>query len=234
MKNENILLTPYKYNNIIIINNNTFEMINELKGHNSDILQARELMNENIISCSADKTIRLWEKNNNIYESKKIIEEEFPIRNVLELKNNIIVYDNKNKDKSICFYDLNNNTYVWKISNIINNANALLNSFVLINNNILLYGSTNIFYMFDVNEYKLISSVNVNNEKFLSLYPLTENMILCGSDKGKISQYKYENNELKLISVKNNVHSKIIRGLYYMKNGYVVSGSDDKYFKVFK
>jgi len=227
MKNGNILPSLYD-NNIYILklNNNKFEIINELKGHTDHVTQVIELENENLISVSEDKTVRIWNKNNKEYISNILTEEEDEIYDVLEIKNNIIVYDCYNKNY-IIFYDLNKKEKIKKINIDLVNTVANNHRYCKMNENILLYGSSNKIYIFDINKYKIINTVNTN-ETYISLFKYSENMILSGSSEGNIVQYKFNNNNLEKVSYKNKVHNEGIKGLYYLKNGIILSGSYDK------
>jgi len=234
MKNENILPTIYN-NNIYILkinNNNRFEIIKELKGHTYFINQVIELENENLISVSSDNSVRIWNKNNNNEYNSNILIEEDIIVDVLEIKNNIIVYDCCYKNY-IIFYDLNKNEKIKKIN--IDFVNDGLNNhrYCKMNKNILLYGSNKKIYILDINEYNIINSININ-ETYITLFKLSENMILSGNKEGNIIQYKFDNNNLEKISYKNKAHNNWINGLYYLKNGIILSGSDDNTFKIWK
>jgi len=151
---------------------------------------------------------------------------------VKEIKNNIIVYDCY-ESNYIIFYDLNKNEKISKIN--VDYVNNYKNNhrFCKINENILLYGSDEKIYIFDINKYNLIKRINVN-ETDISLIKLSENMILSGSSEGNIIQYKFNNNNLEIISYKNEAHNSRIFWIYVMKNEIFLSGGYDDLFKVWK
>jgi len=63
---------------------------------------------------------------------------------------------------------------------------------------------------------------------------LSENMILCGSKKENIIQYKFNNNNLEKISYKNKAHDGTIDILYVLKNDIILSGTSNELFKIWK
>jgi len=235
MKNGNILLTidDESFYNICILKiskTNNIEIITELKGHSNYVNHVYELQNENIVSVSSDCTIRIWKNDKNIYESIKMNEEN-KIYYSIEIKPNIIVNDCKNN--YISFYDLNRNEKIKSINNIECNCGDAVPSFCKMNEEILLYGSKSLIYIFDIINYELIKIIN-SKKIFTSLYKLSENMILMGTNDGCIIQYKFCEKDLKIISFKKFAHKGPIKCLYYLKNGYILSGSEDCSFKVWK
>ena len=57
-------------------------------------------------------------------------------------------------------------------------------------------------------------------------------MILTGDYNRRIIQWKIENDNLKLISIKENAHDNVINTLMKLSNGLILSGSDDKSVKI--
>ena len=57
-------------------------------------------------------------------------------------------------------------------------------------------------------------------------------MIVTGDFNGRIIQWKIENDNLKLISKKENAHNSIIYTLSKLGNGIILSGSADKSIKI--
>ena len=57
-------------------------------------------------------------------------------------------------------------------------------------------------------------------------------MILTGDENNRIIQWKIENDNLKLISIKENAHDDWISTFSKLGNGLILSGSDDKSVKI--
>ena len=61
---------------------------------------------------------------------------------------------------------------------------------------------------------------------------LNKDMILTGDFNKRIIQWKIENDNLKLISKKENVHDNRIYTISKLGNGFILSGSTDKSIKI--
>ena len=63
---------------------------------------------------------------------------------------------------------------------------------------------------------------------------LNKDMILTGDDNERIIQWKIENDNLILISIKDNAHYNRIYTLLKLGNGLILSGSDDESVKIWQ
>ena len=61
---------------------------------------------------------------------------------------------------------------------------------------------------------------------------LNENILLTGDDNRIIRQWKIEEDNLNLISIKENAHNDIIWSLIKIGDGHIASGSFDKSIKI--
>ena len=61
---------------------------------------------------------------------------------------------------------------------------------------------------------------------------LNKDVILTGDDNKRIIQWKIENDNLKLISIRENAHDDWITTLLKLGNGLILSGSRDKSVKI--
>ena len=61
---------------------------------------------------------------------------------------------------------------------------------------------------------------------------LNKNIIITGDEKGRIIQWKIENDNLTLIAKKENAHDDEIYTLTKLDNGLILSGSCDKSVKI--
>ena len=61
---------------------------------------------------------------------------------------------------------------------------------------------------------------------------LNENILLTGDNKKRIIQWKIVGDNLQLISKKENAHESSIRTLSKIGNGLIISGSSDKFVKI--
>ena len=63
---------------------------------------------------------------------------------------------------------------------------------------------------------------------------LNKDMMLTGDDNERIIQWKIENDNLKLISIKENAHDDKILTLLNLGNGLILSGSYDESVKIWQ
>jgi len=79
--------------NIYKLNNTNYEIIQKLEEHKDTVNKVIELENEELISCSDDRTIKFWRKENNKYINYDAIEENAKISDMILINNNEIVYN---------------------------------------------------------------------------------------------------------------------------------------------
>ena len=231
LKNNNIILTFNSGDMTIIeVKQNNFKFIQKFeKAHNEDIYNIIELKNSNnLISCSLDKSLKIWSYDNQYNEYKEIfkIDEDCEILNILEIKENEIIYDNFSK-KTIKFYNIKDK----KLINQINNLELIdwNNNFVLINNKVLIGGNKKIYFI-DINSYTKEKEINFDNSIY-SIKKFKDNLYMIGDEKGNISSFDINNCNLKVI--KNKIHKKKILAMVKF-DGKLVSGGSDNLIKFTK
>ena len=232
LKNGKITFSSYK--SIFILNSNSYDIFQFIEiAHNGTIYKIKELYNLNLISISQDGFIKIWELKNNKYEVINEIQENGPINDVLEFKENIIIFDN-NREKKIAIYDLNLNQKIKTFSNESYFNYALFN-FIKLNNNNILYSSNYVMVTIDINTYE------IKNESIIfginsTIFKLCDNNFLIGNRSGDCKQIKYDEkkNDMKLISEKNNIHDESVYCFIVLKNKRIVSCSFDGTIKIWK
>ena len=120
---------------------------------------------------------------------------------IIQTKDNEICYY-EDGDKTICFYDLFNKNNINKIYNIIvGNYNS--DCFLMISRDLLLITGKNKISIVNVNSHNLIKKISVSNSDLIyAACMLNKDMILTADKNKRIIQWKIENNNLKLISIK--------------------------------
>jgi len=104
---------------------------------------------------------------------------------------------------------------------------------LIISKDLLLITGENKISIVNVNTYNLINKLEVSGSGFIiSTCLLNKDIILTGDEKGRLIQWKIENDNLKLISKKENAHDNRIYTLTKLYNGLVLSGSYDKSVKI--
>ena len=152
-------------------------------------------------------------------------------RSVIETKDNEICYS-ESKNSTIYFYNILQKKIISKINDI--NTNGYDNEgFILMSKELLLIPGINKISIININEYKLIRTIDIaNSSNIVGICMLNENMLLTGDGKGIIRQWKIVENNLILKSIKENAHNNIIYSLINIGDGKIASGSFDKSIKI--
>ena len=90
--------------------------------------------------------------------------------------------------------------------------------------------------LFLITGYKIISIINVNSYNLIrtinAALMLNKDMILTADDNKRMIWWKIQNDNLKLISKKENAHDDEIYTLSKLENGLILSGSKDNSIKI--
>ena len=99
--------------------------------------------------------------------------------------------------------------------------------------NLLLAIGQNKLSIININLHNIIRTIDISGSSWIcSTCMLNENMLLTGDDKKRIIQWKIEGDNLQLISKKENAHESSIYTLSKIGNGLIISGSEDKFIKI--
>ena len=233
--NKLVYFTPLNDNNVIAsfyngfiriynINETYINIICTLEVHKETIFKVKQLSDKNFISCSRDFSFKIWNyKKNDIYIN--IHKEKNIIYDIIELKNNIIVYD-VYPDK-IKFFNYNKNIELNECIDGLNLSNNFGSRFVLINNNELLVSGNKKIYIVDLFNYKLLNVINYENQIFWVL-KLDNYNYLIGDDNSDLAQLNIY--DKKIIS-KKNTNQKLICSIANL-NGKIITGGKDKTIKI--
>ena len=209
-----------------------YETLQTLNSHTSYVCKIIELKNKSLVSCSGDKSIIFYNKNNNnnyIQDSK--LNTNNYCRSVIETKDNEICYS-ESKNNTIYFFNLPQKKIILKLNDI--NTNGYDNEgFIMMNKELLLIPGINKISIININDYKLIRTIDVaNSNNIVGICMLNENILLSGDGKGIIRQWKIEGDNLNLFSIKENAHNNTIYSLINIGDGHIASGSLDKSIKI--
>jgi len=213
------------------INENEYKVIQTLKEHKDWVTKIMELKNKQLVSCSYDKSIIFYNKDNNEYKKDYSIITNGYNGPIIQTKDNEICYYEKDKD-TICFYDFIKRNNIKKLNNI-SVPDYCLDCLLMISKDLLLITGENKISIINVNSYNLIKTINVDNSSWINaVCMLNKDMILTGDDNERIIQWKIENDNLKLITIKENAHDRWIYTLSKLGNGLILSGSYDESVKI--
>ena len=210
---------------------NQYNVIQTLEEHTNYVSKIIELKNKQIVSCSDDKLIIFYNKDNNEYKKDYSISTNGENGPIIQTKDNeICFYELANS--ALCFYDLLERKIITKINNI-SVSYYIYDSLVMMTKDLLLATGENKISIINVNSYNLIKTIEVDNSG--SIYAacmLNKDMILTSDYNKRIIQWKVENDNLKLISIKENAHEDRIYTLSKLDNGLILSGSCDNSVKI--
>ena len=105
----------------------------------------------------------------------------------------------------------------------------------MISNNLLFISAQNKISIININYYELIREIEVPNSGLIhGACMLNKNILLTGDNKGIIREWKIEENNLILISKKENAHNYYINTLLNIGDGHIASGSTDSSIKIWQ
>jgi len=197
------------------IKDKEYNVLQTLKFHSAIVYKIIELKNKNLVSCSGDKSITFYIKdNNNEYKKDYSISTNGGCSSVIQTKENEICYS-ENNNNSICFFDLNQRKIKSSLNNI-NKFNDKYEWFIMIKKDLLLIPGQNKISIININKYNLIRTIDVNGSDWIyGVCMLNENILLTGDKNGIIKQFKIEGDNLILVSQKEKTHNE---GITYLIN----------------
>ena len=96
----------------------------------------------------------------------------------------------------------------------------------MISKDFLVIPGYNAISIINVNEYKLVRVIEVLNSSYIKgICKLNQNMLITGDDSKTLRQWKIEDDNLILVSKKENADDGAINILLNLGNGYIASGS---------
>ena len=103
----------------------------------------------------------------------------------------------------------------------------------MISKELLLIPGFNNISIININEYEIIRIINVpNSNSIISVCMLNDNILFTGDSNGIIREWKIEEDNLILISQKENAHNDEINTLINIGDEHIASGSDDRLIKI--
>ena len=98
---------------------------------------------------------------------------------------------------------------------------------------LLLTTGENKLSIININSHNIIRTIDVSGSSWIRCAcMLNENILLTGDGNKRIMQWKIVGDNLQLISKKENAHESYIYTLSKIGNGLIISGSYDKFVKI--
>ena len=213
------------------INKNEYKVIQTLNEHKNSVYKIIELKNKQLVSCSFDGSIKFYNKDNNEYKKDYLISTNGWNDPIIQTKDNEICYCERHEE-TIYFYDFIKRNNIKKLNNLYSTDHGF-GILLMISKDLLLITGYNEISIINVNSYNLVKTIKVNSAGWIdAVCMLNKDMILTGDGFGGIIQWKIENYNLKLISIKENAHEDAINTIAKLGNGLILSGGYDKSVKI--
>ena len=212
---------------------NEYKVIQTLTEHKDRVNKIIQLKNNKLVSCSNDKSIIIYNKINNEYKKEYSFTTIGKNGPIIQTKDNEICYsDYENNERIILFFDFNEKKLNNKIINF-NITRSMFDSLLMISKDLLLITGYNKISIVNINSYNLMREISVSDSgNIYTACMLNKNIILTGDENKRIIQWKIEDDNLKLISKKENAHNNKILTLSKIENGLILSGSGDELVKI--
>ena len=205
------------------INGNGYNVIQTLSYHTSGVTRIIEIKNKKLVSCSYDKSIIFYFKDNNEYTKDYIIKTNGNNGPIIQIKDNEICYYEET-NSALCFFDLQERKNITKLNNISLSYNTY-DSLVMISKDLLLATGENKMTIININSHNVVRTIDVSGSGYIRSACLLNNNILLTCDSShKIIEWIIEGDNLRLISKKENAHDNEIKTLQKLGNGLIMSG----------
>ena len=199
------------------------------KAHKDDINKVIYSLNNNIISCSDDKTIKIWEENKkeNKYQLKTIIKHLYCIFSILLLEDkNILISSGLEGTK---FWNFNNLELIFYIKETYCGSWNSLSRFD--DDKIIVpKKNPNSIEIISLLQKKIVKNINFKYECFGIKVIRDKGIFLLGGNNKIINVYNINNYQC---IQEINLHKNNISGFSVLKNGLVLSYSNDNTFIIF-
>jgi len=238
VKDENNFITC-SYDNSIklwIKKENQF-IINKTinNAHKYGIIKVIYYSNENLISCSVDDTIKIWiENDNNNYENIKILSHSDHIYSILFLEDKNILISSGNDGTK--FWNLNKNEVDYNNINCIKYFKEVKCSsnqgLCRLDEDRIIIGGEYSLKVISISNKIIIKGINCPIICKGIILIENKGIFLIGGKSKHIRIYRNDNYQC--IKIFRNAHDESINGFVELKNGTILSYSDDKKIKIWK
>ena len=216
---------------ILQLTSTSIKIMQKIIAHKACVRKTIEIKDGRLISCSWDKTIKIWKFDNNQYILENTLNQYSKSRfsSILDLNNNIIV-STPFLNGSIVFWNIKQLEIIFQFKKL--DCSFCWNSIKKLSNKLFIVGGINSIYLFSILNYKLLNKIKIDSE-CSSICCLSDGNILTGHKNGKIKQYNLINNELKFIG-ENKYHEKYITVIVKLKRDLILCGSYDCKINIYK
>ena len=202
------------------IQESSYEIIQKLGGLYGDSSKSIELENGDIVCLS--KGFYLFKKDpaENVYSLAKNVKEDKFLNDVIQISPDKIAISN-NIDKQIKFWNAND----WSVVNQINGIQVgpYNNCLYKLDTKNMIVGGTGCIYLVDIDNCNIKTKFD-NNYEIFAISPINDKIFLTTGNEGTITQWKFENNEIKKEHEKEKLASEECLCMKYLDNGKILLG----------
>ena len=223
---------------IKLIGEEKYKVDQNLEGHLGSVYKIIAIRDNELISISLDKTMKIWIINN---ESKFncintiTFQEENSWCNILKLNEKEFVISTS-FDKCLKFWNSNDYSIISNINDVEIPENTLKNM-CLLENDILCVGGENSkgFYLIKISSHQIIKNI-IGPYTIFSINKCLDGGFLCiiedEKEKYSIVKYKYENENLKKIEGKESMYNGFINSCVELSQGVIATTGCDYSIKL--
>jgi WD40 repeat protein len=231
IKDENNFITC-SYNDIKtwIKKNNKYTLNQYIENaHDKWINKVIYCSNGNIISCSRDKTVKIWEINNNKFQLITILEHFNYVMSILLLeKRNLLITSGFEGTKFYKIYQNGMNVFFdFHFNNVICSC---WNALDIIDEDRIIIGGDKTLKIISILNKIIIKEINIPFKCWGIRLIDDKGIFLIGGYSKDIRVYRNDNYEC--IQIIQNAHDKDINGFVELKDGSILTYSNDKRIKI--
>ena len=205
------------------IKENSYEIIQKLGDLYGDTPKSIELDNGDIVCLTKGFHIFKKDPAQNIYNLFKTIKEDKFLNDVIQINHDKIITSN-NVDQQLKIYDVNS----WAILTQINGVQvgSYNNCLYQIDSKYLIVGGTEMIYLIDLNTCAIKEKID-NNYEIFAISPINDKIFLTTGNEGTITQWKFENNEIKKEHEKEKLAKEECLCMKVLDNGKILLGDTE-------
>ena len=204
----------------------------KLKDHSASVIIVNSFQKDKFISCSLDKTIKIWKDLNTPQEPIIICSVTEPEGNFITLKvidDNRLITISDNKQLIVWRY---NETNLIKENTTHNIECYSVNSISRLNSQHILIGGEHTLYIFDIMKNIVVCQVNEVSE-ISSFSIINRGNFICIS-KDTISAYSFSYNNLNKIFTLKNEQQKKVNDVRLIENKTLITVSEESTIQTWK
>ena len=205
------------------IKENSYEIIQKLGDLYGDTPKSIELDNGDIICLTKGFHIFKKDPAQNIYNLFKTIKEDKFLNDVIQINHDKIITSN-NVDQQLKIYDVNNWTILTQINGV--QVGSYNNCLYQIDSKYLIVGGTEMIYLIDLNTCAIKEKID-NKYEIFAISPINDKIFLTTGNEGTITQWKFENNEIKKEHEKEKLAKEECLCMKVLDNGRILLGDTE-------